>query len=169
MTSSHDMRAWYVPVEIVLLRRWIVAAFLVNVLLLTVDYLRADSQLLMLGIFSCVLFASLRASLPEVNNQLRRNVSLVLSAALLGIAVYRFMVSDPTFFNIWIHCWTLIPSGLSLLWLSGVPVTVWTSRKLSDSAIEYGLMRNVSVSKRYHSISPRTSRCCTSSPSRLFR
>ena len=53
MTSSHDMRAWYVPVEIVLLRRWIVAAFLVNVLLLTVDYLRADSQLLMLGIFSC--------------------------------------------------------------------------------------------------------------------
>ena len=56
MTSSHDMRAWYVPVEIVLLRRWSVAAFLVNVLLLTVDYLRADSQLLMLGIFSCVLF-----------------------------------------------------------------------------------------------------------------
>ena len=153
MTSSHNMRAWYVPVEIVLLRRWIVAAFLVNVRLLTVDYLRADSQLLMLGIFSCVLFASLRASLPEVNNQLRRNVSLVLSAALLGIAVYRFMVSEPTVFNIWIHCWTLIPSGLSLLWLSGVPVTVWTSRKLSDSAIEYGLMRNVSVSKKYHSIS----------------
>lgn len=153
MTSSHEMRAWYVPVEIVLLRRWIVAAFLVNVLLLTVDYLRADSQLLMLGIFSCVLFASLRASLPEVNDQLRRNVSLVLSAALLGIAVYRFMVSEPTVFNIWIHCWALIPSGLSLLWLSGVPVTVWTSRKLSDSAIEYGLMRNVSVSKRYHSIS----------------
>ena len=153
MTSSHNMRAWYVPVEIILLRRWIVAAFLVNVLLLTVDYLRADSQLLMLGIFSCVLFASLRASLPEVNNQLRRNVSLVLSAALLGIAVYRFMVSEPTVFNIWIHCWTLIPSGLSLLWLSGVPVTVWTSRKLSDSAIEYGLMRNVSVSKKYHSIS----------------
>lgn len=153
MTSSHEMRAWYVPVEIVLLRRWIVAAFLVNVLLLTVDYLRADSQLLMLGLFSCVLFASLRASLPEVNDQLRRNVSLVLSAALLGIAVYRFMVSEPTVFNIWIHCWALIPSGLSLLWLSGVPVTVWTSRKLSDSAIEYGLMRNVSVSKRYHSIS----------------
>ena len=42
MTTSVDMRSWYVPIEIITLRRWIVAAFIVNVLLLTVDYLRAS-------------------------------------------------------------------------------------------------------------------------------
>ena len=47
MTESADMRWWYVPMEIVMLRRWLVAAFLVNVLLLTVDYLRAESDLLL--------------------------------------------------------------------------------------------------------------------------
>ncbi len=126
MSDSVNMRSWYVPVEIVTLRRWVVAAFVVNVLLLTVDYLRADSELLMLGILSCLLFAALRTSLPEMNDQVRRNIALVLSALLLGIGFYRLMITKTTVFNIWIHCWSIIPSGLSLYWLSGRPVTVWT-------------------------------------------
>ena len=153
MTTSVDMRSWYVPVEIITLRRWIVAAFIVNVLLLTVDYLRADSELLVLGGLSCLLFASLRASLPEVNNEARRNLSLFISAVLLGIASYRILIVELTLFNIWIHCWALIPSGLSLYWLSGRPVTVWTSRKLSDSAIEFGLMRNAQLTKKFEETS----------------
>ena len=80
MTNSDDMRWWYVPLEIVMLRRWLVAAFIMNVLLLTVDYLRAESDLLLLGVISCLLFAALRASLPNVNDHVRRNISLVLSA-----------------------------------------------------------------------------------------
>ena len=150
MSDSGDMRWWYVPIEIVMLRRWLVAAFLVNFLLLTVEYLRAESDLLLLGILSCLLFAALRASLPEVNDRNRRNLSLVLSSILLGIAVYRLLRIEFTVFNTWIHCWSLIPSGLTLFWLSGRPVTVWTSRKLSDSAIEYGLMRNEILRKKYH-------------------
>ena len=82
MTNSDDMRWWYVPLEIVMLRRWLVAAFIMNVLLLTVDYLRAESDLLLLGVISCLLFAALRASLPNVNDHVRRNLSLVLSAIL---------------------------------------------------------------------------------------
>lgn len=153
MSDSVNMRSWYVPVEIVTLRRWVVAAFVVNVLLLTVDYLRADSELLMLGILSCLLFAALRTSLPEMNDQVRRNIALVLSALLLGIGFYRLMITKTTVFNIWIHCWSIIPSGLSLYWLSGRPVTVWTSRNLSDSAIEYGLLRNANLSKQYDAVS----------------
>ena len=50
MTNSEDMRWWYVPLEIVMLRRWLVAAFIMNVLLLTVDYLRAESDLSLIHI-----------------------------------------------------------------------------------------------------------------------
>ena len=70
--------------EIVMLRRWLGTAFLVNVLLLTVDYLRAESDLLLLGIVSCLLFAALDM-LPNVNDHVRRNLSR-LERVLLGIA-----------------------------------------------------------------------------------
>ena len=80
MTNSDDMRWWYVPLEIVMLRRWLVAAFIMNVLLLTVDYLRAESDLLLLGVILLPSIQALRASLPNVNDHVRRNISLVLSA-----------------------------------------------------------------------------------------
>ena len=54
MTNAVDMRLWYVPIEIITLRRWLVAAFVVNIMLLTVDVLRADSKLLILGVLSCL-------------------------------------------------------------------------------------------------------------------
>jgi len=152
VTSAVDMRLWYVPIEIITLRRWLVAAFVVNIMLLTVDVLRADSKLLILGVLSCLLFAALRASLPEINDTFRRNVCLVLSSSLLGLSAYRLLIAEPTVFNFWIHCWSLVPSGLALYWLSGRPVTVWTARKLSDSAFEYGLLRNAKLGGRLEAI-----------------
>ena len=152
MTNAVDMRLWYVPIEIITLRRWLVAAFVVNIMLLTVDVLRADSKLLILGVLSCLLFAALRASLPEINDTFRRNVCLVLSSSLLGLSAYRLLIAEPTVFNFWIHCWSLVPSGLALYWLSGRPVTVWTARKLSDSAFEYGLLRNAKLGGRLEAI-----------------
>ena len=77
-------------------------SLLVNVLLLTVDYLRAESDLLLLESYH-VFFAALEHRL-NVNDHVHRNLSLVLSAVLLGIAVYRLLRTELTVFNIWIHC-----------------------------------------------------------------
>ena len=76
MTESRFMRDWYVPVEILTLRSWLVVSFIVHLLLLTVEVLRDDSISLLLGFIVCILFATLRASLPKIHDQGKRNISL---------------------------------------------------------------------------------------------
>ncbi|MBT5592869.1 MAG: sugar ABC transporter permease [Euryarchaeota archaeon] len=51
------------------------------------------------------------------------------------------------------HAWTIVPSSLSLWWLSNRAVTVWTSSKLSTSAIEFGLLRNFETINKHEKIS----------------
>lgn len=153
MTESRLMRDWYVPVEILTLRTWLVVAFIVHLLLLTVEVLRDDSVSLLLGFILCILFATLRASLPKIHDQGKRNGSLALSALIIGIGISRLVSSSLSIFDIWMHAWTIIPSSLSLWWLSSRAVTVWTSNKLSTSAIEFGLLRNFETIKKHEKFS----------------
>ena len=67
MINQEVIRAWYTPVEVVTLRSWLVVATIVNCLLLTFDFLRGDSQLLLIGFIGCAALATLRASLPQPN------------------------------------------------------------------------------------------------------
>ena len=113
MTESRFMRDWYVPVEIITLRSWLVVSFIVHLLLLTVEVLRDDSVSLLLGLIVCILFATLRASLPTIHDHVKRNVSLALSALIIGIGTFRLVSSSLSIFDIWMHAWTIIPSGLS--------------------------------------------------------
>ena len=129
------MRDWYVPVEVLTLRTWLVVAFIVNFLLLTVEVLRDDSLSLYLGIIVCALFAALRASLPQVHELGKRNISLALSAFIIGLGLFRLGSSSFSIFDIWMHAWTILPSVLSLWWLSNRAVTVWTSNKLSTQRL----------------------------------
>ena len=55
MISERVIRAWYIPAEVLALRRWLVVATVVNIILLTFDYLRGDIQILLLGLFGCRL------------------------------------------------------------------------------------------------------------------
>ena len=153
MTESRFMRDWYVPVEILTLRSWLVVSFIVHLLLLTVEVLRDDSVSLLLGFIVCILFATLRASLPKIHDQGKRNISLALSALIIGIGIFRLVSSSLSVFDIWMHAWTIIPSSISLWWLSSRAVTVWTSNKLSTSAIEFGLLRNFETIKKHEKFS----------------
>ena len=49
MISERIIRAWYTPIEVLTLRTWLVVATIVNVLLLTFDYLRGDEEILLIG------------------------------------------------------------------------------------------------------------------------
>ena len=96
---------------------WLVVSFIVHLLLLTVEVLRDDSVSLLLGFIVCILFATLRASLPKIHDQGKRNISLALSALIIGIGIFRLVSSSLSVFDIWMHAWTIIPSSISL-WLA---------------------------------------------------
>ena len=42
MINEKSMKSWYVPIEILTLRRWLIVAVIANILLLTIDVLRDD-------------------------------------------------------------------------------------------------------------------------------
>ena len=152
MINERIIRAWYTPIEVMTLRTWLVVATIVNVFLLTFDYLRGDDQLLLIGFIGCASIAALRASLPESNNIQQRNISLVISSLIISLGIYRFILMPISLFNVWINAWMVVPGILSLLWLSSRAVSVWATRELSVSAIEYGLKRNFNLQKRHQKI-----------------
>ena len=152
MINERIIRAWYTPIEVMTLRTWLVVATIVNVFLLTFDYLRGDDQLLLIGFIGCASIAALRASLPESNNIQQRNISLVISSVIISLGIYRFILMPISLFNVWINAWMVVPGILSLLWLSSRAVSVWATRELSVSAIEYGLKRNFNLQKRHQKI-----------------
>ena len=152
MINERIIRAWYTPIEVMTLRTWLVVATIVNIFLLTFDYLRGDDQLLLIGFIGCASIAALRASLPESNNIQQRNISLVISSLIISLGIYRFILMPISLFNFWINAWMVVPGILSLLWLSSRAVSVWATRELSVSAIEYGLKRNFNLQKRHQKI-----------------
>ena len=156
MISERVIRAWYTPVEVLTLRTWLVVATIVNVLLLTFDYLRGDEEILLIGFLACVSIAALRTSLPVANNPNQRNIALVISMVVISLGIYRLILMPNSLFNIWLNAWIIIPGTISLFWLSNRAVSVWATRELSLSAIEYGLKRNFELQKRHQSIGSHT-------------
>ena len=156
MISERVIRAWYTPVEVLTLRTWLIVATIVNVFLLTFDYLRADNELLFVGFVGCVAIASLRASLPKANDVQQRNKALALSLLVIILGVYRFITMPYSLFNTWINAWMIIPGTISIIWLSSQAVSVWATRELSISAVEYGLKRNYNLQKQHKKIGSHT-------------
>ena len=156
MISERIIRAWYTPVEVLTLRTWLVVATIVNVLLLTFDYLRGDEEILLIGFLACASIAALRASLPVANNPNQRNIALVISLVVISLGFYRLILMPNSVFNIWLNAWIIVPGIISLFWLSNRAVSVWATRELSVSAIEYGLKRNFNLQKKHQSIGSHT-------------
>ena len=156
MISERIIRAWYTPAEVLTLRTWLVVATIVNVLLLTFDYLRGDEEILLIGFLACASIAALRASLPVANNPNQRNIALVISLVVISLGFYRLILMPNSVFNIWLNAWIIVPGIISLFWLSNRAVSVWATRELSVSAIEYGLKRNFELQKKHQSIGSHT-------------
>ena len=156
MISERVIRAWYTPVEVLTLRTWLVVATIVNVMLLTFDYLRGDEEILLIGFLACASIAALRTSLPVANNPNQRNIALVISLVVISLGFYRLILMPNSLFNIWLNAWIVVPGIISLFWLSNRAVSVWATRELSVSAIEYGLKRNFNLQKKHQSIGSHT-------------
>ena len=156
MISERIIRAWYTPIEVLTLRTWLIVATIVNVLLLTFDYLRGDEEILLIGFLACVSIAALRTSLPVANNPNQRNIALVISLVVIALGFYRLILMPNSVFNLWLNAWIIVPGIISLFWLSNRAVSVWATRELSVSANEYGLKRNFNLQKKHQSIGSHT-------------
>ena len=106
MSGERVMRDWYAPLEIYTLASWLRVAVVVNILLLIFDYLRDDG--FGYSIAGILLMAMLVYSLPDGNNSWRRDVSLVLSGAIVMVGTLSIL-SSPIGFVIWMESWLIVP------------------------------------------------------------
>ena len=150
MITESTVRSWYTPIEVTTLRRWLIVSFLVNVLLLTVDVLRGG-QGLVLGLLGLGLIGLLLNTLPQEADQRSSNISLLFGGGLLLVGLVRLVFTPMSAFDLWMQAWLAGPGALTLIWVSSRPVTAWTSRNLSLSAVEYGLARNQRLEGRLRS------------------
>ena len=122
MISQETVRRWYTPVEVSTLRRWLLVSVAVNVMLLSVDALRGGESFL-IGVLGVIAIGALLNSLPEEQNPASRNQALVLGGAVLLCGLVRLLSTPMGVFDLWMHAWMLGPGALTILWVSGRPVS----------------------------------------------
>ena len=67
---------------------------------------------------------------------------------MLLCGLVRLLSTPMGVFDLWMHAWMLGPGALTILWVSGRPVSAWSTRELSIGSVEYGLARNQSLAPR---------------------
>ena len=155
MISDSVMEKWYIPIEISTLKRWLIVSTVVNIFLLGVDILRGDILNLTLGFNGCISLIVLYCIIWFIPNtklpRLRRDQALFMSGIVTIIGLLQLLNSELRLFDFWMRSWMIFTGLLSIIWVSGKPVTVWTRGGLSKSALEYGLERNNNLKGKYQS------------------
>tara|TARA_B100000214_G_C23947042_1_gene618502 strand:+ start:367 stop:1626 length:1260 start_codon:yes stop_codon:yes gene_type:complete len=155
MITESTIKKWYTPVEVTTLKKWLIVSIIANISLLGFDVLRGDILNLTLGFNGCISLIVLYCILWTIPNskvqRLRRDQSLFMSGVIVFIGFAQLINSELKLFDFWMRSWMILPGLISLVWMSSKPVTVWTNRELSNSAIEFGLERNNNLKERHQS------------------
>ena len=139
---------WYVPAEIRALRGWIPFAALVNLVVAGGEALRGEWASLRIVVAGAVLFALLRLCLPDGAGAWRRQVARPIALVLLILGVYSLVDGQPTPYELWASTWLLVPSALTLYWLSTGLSGTWSAGNGDNRVAELGLARNRLVAPR---------------------
>ena len=148
MTTRTLAERWYVPAEIRVLRGWIPFAALVNLVVAGGEELRGEGASLRIGVAAVVLFALLRLCLPDGAAAWRRQVARPIALVILILGVYSLVEGQPTSYELWASTWLLVPSALTLYWLSAGLSGTWSAGNGDSRVAELGLARNRLVAPR---------------------
>ena len=148
MTARTLAERWYVPAEIQALRGWIPFAALVNLVIAGSETLRGEVASLRIVVAGIVLFVLLRLCLPDGAGAWRRQVARLITLAILVLGVYSLIQGQSTAYELWASSWLLVPSALTLYWLSAGLSGTWSAGNGDSRVAELGLARNRFVAPR---------------------
>ncbi|MYJ97081.1 MAG: ABC transporter permease subunit [Proteobacteria bacterium] len=136
------------PAEIRALRGWIPFAALINLVVAGGEALRGEGASLRIVVAGVVLFALLRLCLPDGAGAWRRLVARLIAVTILVLGAFSLIQGQPTPYELWASSWLLVPSGLTLYWLSGGLSGTWSAGNADSRVAELGLARNRLVAPR---------------------
>ena len=148
MSGGTLAERWYVPAEIRALRGWIPFAALINLVVVGCEALRGEGASLRIVIAGAVLLALLRLCLPDGGGAWRRQVARLIALAILILGAYSLIQGRLTPYELWAGSWLLVPSALTLYWLSAGLSGTWSAGNGDRRVAEFGLARNRLVAPR---------------------
>ena len=124
MISQETVRRWYTPVEVSTLRRWLLVSVVVNVICCRLTHSEGESFLI--GVLGVIAIGPLN-SLPEEQILLRATKHLCWGVRCCCVGW--FGCSPRRWACLTSGCtWMLGPGALTILWVSGRPVSAWSTR-----------------------------------------
>ena len=133
---------WYTPQEIVTLRLWLVVAFVINLVLSSIEWIRGDMFALQLSLLGTFCLAALSALLPDGIHAWKRDVAMGNSGLILIIGILHFAAGKQMLVDIWSSSWLIGPAVLALWWLSSPVISAWSRGTITSDSAELGLSRN---------------------------
>ena len=133
---------WYTPQEITTLRLWLVVAFVINLVLSSIELIRGDFLALQLSLLGAFALAVLWLVLPDGEESWKRDAALAKSGLVLIIGILHFSVSRQMWVDVWSTVWLVGPAVVSLWWLSSPVVSAWSKGTINSASAELGLSRN---------------------------
>ena len=133
---------WYTPQEITTLRLWLAVAFVINLMLSSIELIRGDFLALQLSLLGAFALAVLWLVLPDGEDSWKRDAAMAKSGLVLIIGILHFSVSRQMWVDVWSTVWLVGPAVLSLWWLSSPVVSAWSKGTINSVSAELGLARN---------------------------
>ena len=147
MNGAADMAvAWYRPLELVLLRRWLPWAAGMNALVGAGEWLRDDADAVVISGVGAALFALLATMAAVLAAGRTRRImgwamaACALVALLLGCL--SLLRSSGSLYDLWSRAWLIAPGGLALAGVLSNALRAWLSPAFDGAAAEAGLARN---------------------------
>ena len=141
-TDQDIAQQWYIPGEVLALRRWLVWAILINLIIVGGESLRDNPLAQRLHILGIVALIICRLVLSKASEfPLLKWVCLLFSLAALAAGFYSLANSAFMVYDWWSRLWLIVPAGFCFYTLLTPLVSRWTSGISAETA-QRGHARN---------------------------
>ena len=131
----------YRPVELSILRTWIITAIFVNIAIIPIEWLRTGDGA-MLSILDVAILVILLMMFPEKQESAKRDFAILVAGVAMISAILRLATSDLVIFDYWARAWLLIPAAITIWWISSPHVSAWVKGTMTTENAAKGLARN---------------------------
>lgn len=139
---SEDLaKKHYRPVELSILRSWIITAIFVNIAIIPIEWLRTGDGA-MLSILDVAILVILLMMFPEKQESAKRDFAILVAGVAMISAILRLATSDLVIFDYWARAWLLLPAVITVWWISSPHVSAWVKGKMTTGDAAKGLARN---------------------------
>jgi len=149
VSNNNIAQNWYQPAEIIILKRWLIYSIGANCLISFGEILRDNLDATYYTLAGMICLTLMRYILPNSTPSWNRWLLISLSIIAMFFALFSFMETEKTLYDIWSRAWLFIPPLLSIIWMFNARVKLWCSGGANQRRAQEGLRINSQLLPKY--------------------